>query len=226
MKILVAEDQQDTAALLSAYFAGKGYQVTVSLNGKEALEVQETLQPDLILLDVKMPEIDGWEVLQKLREKGVLTPIIMVTAMGSSEDAVRGLSLGADDYLRKPFDLAELDARVNAVLRRSQHVETSANEIRLGDLSIDDKRKEIAWQGNSMMLTPKEYGLLYLLASDPGRVFANDEIIKAIWGEESPANQADVKQYVHLLRTKLARIHAPKETIETVKGFGYRLQVW
>lgn len=227
MKILIAEDQQDTAALLSAYFTGKNYQVAIALDGNQALQTQENLQPDLILLDVKMPKMDGWQVLQQLREKGVQTPIIMVTAMGTTEDAVRGLSLGADDYLRKPFDLAELEARVNAVLRRSQQsTEINRSEIRLGDLCIDDKRKEVCWKTQRMTLTPKEYGLLFLLASDPGRVFANNEIIAAIWGKESSADHADVKQYVHLLRTKLARIQAPKETIETVKGFGYRLQIW
>lgn len=227
MHILIAEDQQDTAGLLSAYFGGKGHQVAVARDGEETLAQVRALQPDLLLLDVIMPKLDGWAVLKTLRNESPQLPVIMLTAMSESEDAVRGLSLGADDYLRKPFDLAELEARVANVMRRSGDAAKPSNGevMMLGALQIDDRRKEVRWQGSTITPAPKEYGLLFLLASEPGRVFSNNEIIAAIWGEQSNASAADVKQYIHLLRTRLGRIGVPKQVIETAKGFGYRLQI-
>ncbi len=220
MKILIAEDEQDTAQLLFAFFRDKGYEVLTVADGLSAVQACHDEAPDLVLLDIRMPRLNGWGVLEKVR-MGASIPIIVVSALDSAEDAVKGLGLGADDYLRKPFDLAELDARVDAVLRRVDHQCGSAR-MQVGPVLIDDRAKTVCINGVPINLSPREYHLLKLLAGTPERVFSHQEIIDAVWPLENRADTSDVKQYVHLLRSKIERDLSKPSLILTVKGFGYK----
>ncbi|MCI2430402.1 response regulator transcription factor [Candidatus Acetothermia bacterium] len=219
MRVLIAEDDANSLHLLKKYLESKGHQVVGALNGQEALEKCEEQKPEVLLLDVMMPKLDGWAVLQKLRESGVKIPVIMVTAKDSTDDKVRGFSTGADDYITKPFDLREVEARLEAVMRRV----SQSPYIQLGVLQIDDERKEVRLQGETIELSPKEYDLLKLLASRPGKVFSHREIIDAIWQDNPYASSEDVKKYIYLLRNKLEKDAEDPKIILTVRGFGYKL---
>lgn len=223
MKILVVEDDARSRDLLVKYLGAKGHEVASAENGRRALAGLTSFGPDLILLDVNLPDIDGWDVLGAVRTVSQV-PVIMVTVRDSAQDKVAGLDLGADDYITKPFDLRELDARVNAVTRRYQ---TRADErgpavIRAGELVIDDDRKEVQVRGQPVSLSPKEFELLRLLASKPGRVFSTEEILAAVWPRRDAAAAEDVKKYVHMLRGKIERDPADPKIIQTARGFGYR----
>lgn len=219
MRILIAEDDPNSLHLLKKYLESKGHQVIGALNGQEALEKCAEQKPEVLLLDVMMPKLDGWAVLQKLRESGAKTPVIMVTAKDSTDDKVRGFSTGADDYITKPFDLREVEARLEAVIRRV----SQSPYIQLGSLQIDDERKEVRLHGQTIELSPKEYDLLKLLASRPGKVFSHREIIDAIWQDNPYASSEDVKKYIYLLRNKIEKDVEDPKIILTVRGFGYKL---
>lgn len=219
MRILIAEDDATSLHLLRKFLESKGHFVIAALNGQEALEKFSKEKPDLLLLDVMMPKLDGWTVLQKLRENGVKTPVIMVTAKDSTDDKVRGFSTGADDYITKPFDLREVEARIEAVMRRV----SQSPYIQVGALQIDDERKEVRLGDKLIELSPKEYELLKLLASKPGKVFSHREIIDAIWRDNPYASSEDVKKYIYLLRNKLEEDVENPKIILTVRGFGYKL---
>ncbi len=219
MRILIAEDDPNSLHLLKKYLEAKGHQVIGALNGQEALEKCAEHKPEVLLLDVMMPKLDGWAVLQKLRESGAKTPVIMVTAKDSTDDKVRGFSAGADDYITKPFDLREVEARLEAVMRRV----SQSPYMQVGSLQIDDERKEVRLQGQTIELSPKEYDLLKLLASRPGRVFSHREIIEAIWQDNPYASSEDVKKYIYLLRNKIEKDVEDPKIILTVRGFGYKL---
>lgn len=224
MKILVAEDEPGTRQMLSMYLEGKGHEVTSTGDGRAALESVRQSRPDLLLLDVRMPVLDGWSVLKAIRKFEPRLPILMITALDASADAVKGLRLGADDYLRKPFDLSELEARIESILRRD-HGFREEGVLIVGGLRIDDRSKSVTIDGKEVKLSPKEYLMLQLLASDPGRVFDGERIINHVWGNGSQASSGDVKQYVHLLRKKLDR-HAIKGiALQTISGFGYKLEI-
>ncbi|MCS6902761.1 MAG: response regulator transcription factor [Candidatus Bipolaricaulota bacterium] len=221
MRILIAEDDANSLHLLKKYLESKGHQVIGALNGQEALEKCTQEKPDVLLLDVMMPKLDGWTVLQRLRESGVKLPVIMVTAKDSTDDKVRGFSTGADDYITKPFDLREVEARLEAVMRRV----SQSPYMQVGALQIDDERKEVRLYGQTIELSPKEYDLLKLLASRPGKVFSHREIIDAIWQDNPYASSEDVKKYIYLLRNKLEKDAEDPKIILTVRGFGYKLGI-
>lgn len=223
MKILIAEDEQDTAQLLSAFFRGKGYDVVMVEDGISAVRAFRDEVPDLVLLDIRMPGLNGWEVLEKLRQEADI-PVIVISALDTSADAVKGLGLGADDYLRKPFDLDELAARVDAVLRRID-VHHVPELTRAGPVVIDDRAKTVTVSGSPISLSPREYHLLKLLAGTPERVFNHQEIIKEVWPTENRADTSDVKQYIHLLRSKIEQDPSRPTLIQTVKGFGYKFSL-
>lgn len=223
MNILLAEDEPSTRQLLTMYLERRGYQVHAVADGREALDAIEKKLPDLMLLDVCMPVLDGWSVLEAVRELSLTVPVLMLTALESPDDAVRGLRLGADDYLRKPFSLSELDARIDSVRRRSAVRETVHPLLRVGHLLIDDRSKDVAIGDEKIVLSPKEYRLLWALASELGRVFSNSEIIALVWGNDSNAGSSDVKQYVHLLRKKIGAYEDQGLKLVTVPGFGYKL---
>lgn len=220
MKVLVVEDDADIRNLLMYYFEAKGHEVVYAHDGLEALEQLQSQEPDLILLDVMLPKLNGWNVLEAVRAQSTI-PVIMLTALGDTEDVVKGLSLGADDYLRKPFEIRELEARVLSVSRRLES--NSPSLIECGHITIDDRTKTVTINDEEVSLSPKEYELLKLLASDPGRVFTSDEIIDCLWEERSRATSMDVKQHIYHLRNKIELDPQSPELIQNVKGFGYKL---
>lgn len=221
MKIVIAEDEADTQQLLRTFFSSQNYTVFVAANGLEAIDICKAEAPDIVLLDVRMPVLDGWGALAAIRQFSQV-PIIMVTALGDTQDTVRGLSLGADDYISKPFDFSELQARIEAVLRRTS-VPAEPYQISFGNLKIDDNAKTVTLGGSELKLTPKEFALLILFAKRPETVLSTDQIIKGVWGDGAKAGPGDVKQYMHLLRKKLTQQQDSDVTIETVKGFGYKI---
>jgi len=222
LKILIAEDDANSRNLLVKYLEAKDYKVTAAKDGAETLERFITDEPDLVLLDVMMPKLDGWTVLKRIREIST-TPVIMVTVRDSTEDKVRGLTEGVDDYITKPFDLREVEARIEAVMRR--YKAPLLPKLMVGDLLIDDEKKEVKLREKIIELSPKEYDLLKLLASRPGKVFSHREIIEAIWPDSSFASSEDVKKYIYFLRNKIEEDPENPKIIITVRGFGYKLAV-
>ncbi len=220
LRLLIVEDEADALELLRVYFEAKGYEVIPAQDGVEALEKFRSARPDVVLLDIMLPRLDGWSVLEAIRAQSRV-PVIFLTARDSTDDIIKGLSLGGDDYLTKPFEPRELEARIQAVLRRTQP--EAAQEIRVGPLYIDDRAKTVTFNGKPIKLSPKEYELLKLLACDPGRVFSDEEIIARLWPPGSHATSNDVKQYIHLLRSKIEQNPQQPQLILTVKGFGYKL---
>lgn len=228
MKILVVDDDPDILNLLTHFWQGKDRDVRTAQSGREALQALEQEEPDLVILDVVMPEMDGWEVLRRVREKSPV-PVIMLTGKDTPTDTAKGLLSGADDYVVKPFDLGELEARIIAVMRRYQAASSATRSrepsavLQVGDLLIDDVHKEVRLRGQPVRLSPKEYELLKLLASEPGRVFSHEEIIEKVWHNKPLITSADVIKYIYLLREKLEENPKKPKLILTVRGFGYKL---
>lgn len=217
MTILIVEDDPDALEMLERFLQLKGYGVLSARDGLEALEQLQNETIDLVLLDIELPKLDGWGVLEAVRAQGEL-PVIMVTASGTSESVIRGLKAGTDDYISKPFKLNELEARVEAVLRRAHPPVV----MKVGALEADDQLKQVTLRGEAVHLSPKEYELLRLLASDLNKVFSDEHIIQTLWpGGIAISN--DVKRYIHLLRHKIEDDPKHPQRIVTVRGFGYRL---
>ena len=216
MRILICEDEPDIITILSSSLIAEGYDVSSASTGEELVRMFPGALPDLVLLDVKLPGMNGWEVLDWIRMRSNC-PVIILTAYGRVADKVRGLSRGADDYIAKPFKLVEVRARIEAVLRRS----SPAVEQRL--LEIDDTRKVAILRGKEVALSPKEYALVGLLSSEPGRVFSRQEILSRLWPDNRYATSQDVQKYVYLLRKRLEDDPSHPKFILTVRGFGYRL---
>jgi DNA-binding response OmpR family regulator len=223
MKVLVVEDDADISSVLTFYFEAKGHEVVTARDGLQALERVKRQDLDLMLLDVMLPKLDGWAVLEAVRAISSL-PVILLTALGSTEDIVKGLSLGADDYLRKPFEIRELEARIHSVTRRLEQA-SAGSMIACGHIRIDDRAKVVTVDAERVSLSPKEYELLKLLARAPGRVFTNEEIINSLWDGGGRATSTDVKQYIYHLRNKIERDPQAPQLIQNVKGFGYKLAV-
>jgi two-component system copper resistance phosphate regulon response regulator CusR len=221
MKILLIEDEPDIAAVVKQGLEEAGYVVDAAGDGIKGLDLATSGSYALILLDLMLPRMDGWRVCEELRARRDATPILMLTARDAVQDRVRGLDLGADDYLPKPFDFDELLARVRALLRRdSVH---KARVIRVADLEIDTGARRVTRAGREIILTPREYSLLVALASRQGRVLTRDVIRETVWADEdSYSNTVDV--YIGLLRKKIDAGHDVK-LIQTVHGLGYTLKV-
>lgn len=206
--------------MLAKYLTAKGFEVIDASDGAQALEAFVAHDPDAVLLDVNMPRMDGWQVLQEIRSMSS-TPVIMLTVYDTTADKVRGLSQGADDYVTKPFDLVEIEARLRAVTRRAGF---KSKRVRCGPILIDDEAKEVRLHGRLVNLSPKEYDLLRLLASRPGRVFSNAEILQAVWPDRADEGTSeDVKKYIYFLRGKIEADPENPRLIHTVRGFGYKL---
>jgi len=220
--IIIIDDDPNISELMSLYLEKEGYQTTEFLSGVEALSKMNDLHPDLILLDVMLPQMDGYEVLGEIR-KNSKVPVIMVTAKGDTFDKVLGLELGADDYLVKPFDTKELLARVKAVIRRYSDVIEDKNVINLPDLLIDMTDFNLTYFGKKMELPPKEMELLYYLASNPNRVFTREQLLDKIWGYDYVGETRTVDVHIKRLREKL-NVENSWE-IKTVWGVGYKLKL-
>lgn len=219
MKILIAEDDARSRNLLVKYLGAKGHDMEAAEDGHGALNAASAQAVELVLLDVNLPGMDGLGVLERLRTFSQV-PVIMVTVRDATQEKVAGLDLGADDYITKPFDLRELDARIAAVMRRYQAAPPAP--ARTSEVVVNDERKEVVVRGKTVALSPKEFELLRLLASRPGKVFSTEEILAAVWPDRDAAATEDVKKYVHMLRSKVERDPADPKIIVTARGFGYR----
>ncbi len=219
--ILVVDDDPKICLLLRRALTYAGYRVHEARTGKEALEVAEAAKPDLIILDVMLPDISGFEVCRQLRAAGAEVLILMLTARDEVSDKVRGLDSGADDYLVKPFSLEELLARVRALLRR--RLQEPARPLEFADLRLDPETRE-AWRGNRKLeLTPREYELLALFMANPRRVLTRQEIMDRIWGFDYSGESNVLEVYVSSLRAKL-EAGGEKRLLHTVRGVGYVLR--
>src|ERR1035437_5468365 len=221
--ILVVDDEERMARFIHLNLDHDGFQVIEAYRGMQAIQILRDSLPDLIILDVMMPDIDGFEVLKMIREVSSV-PVIMLTAKGEEDDRVRGLELGADDYVTKPFSPRELVSRVRAVLRRNEAVGIPSKElIEVDDrLKIDFGRREIWVEGKLVKLRPTEYRLLYHLVQNAGWVLTYDQILSKVWGYEYRDEPHYVRLYVNYLRQKLEKDPADPKYILTERGVGYR----
>ena len=221
-KILVIDDDDNTLWLVSALLQHQGYEVLKTPSPMEGLKMAKDQKPDLVLLDVMMPEMDGWEVCRRLREFSEI-PILFITAKTAIKDVVKGLEIGGDDYVVKPFDNRELIARVKAHLRRGKD-SRNVEELSFGngDLHINFLTREVTVRGQLVELTPKEFSLLSLLAQNSGRVLTRGELIAQAWGPEYGESNDSLKLYIHYLRKKIERNPARPDFILTSRGVGYR----
>lgn len=221
-RVLIVEDDAAILRGLKDNFEAEAYDVLTAMDGQAAyrLIVEET--PDLVLLDLMLPKLGGYEVCRKVRSEGIAIPIIMLTARGEEADRVLGLDLGADDYVTKPFSVRELLARVRALLRRAYPSNDLPNELRFDDVVVDFKRY-VATKGESTLeLTPKEYGVLRFLASRAGEVVRRDELLDAVWGYEADVTTRTVDNHVSSLRAKMEADASEPRYLITVHGVGYK----
>jgi two-component system KDP operon response regulator KdpE len=220
--ILVVDDEQRMVRFIRLNLEQDGYQVISAYNGTEALDQVRTRLPNLVLLDVMMPDIDGFEVLKKIREASAV-PVIMLTAKGEEDDRIRGLELGADDYVTKPFSPRELVSRVKAVLRRTESFDDTSNVIEVDDwLKFDFNRREVWVGGELVQLRPTEYRLLYHLVQNAGWVVTHDQLLTKVWGYEYQDEPHYVRLYINYLRKKIEKDPSNPEYILTERGVGYR----
>lgn len=222
-RILVVDDEERMVRFIRLNLEHDGFQVSEAFNGKEAIQKIRDVTPDLILLDVMMPDLDGFEVLETVREVSNV-PVIMLTAKGEEDDRVRGLELGADDYVTKPFSPRELVSRVKAVLRRTESASGSMHGlIEVDDrLKIDFDRREIWLEGKLVKLRPTEYRMLYHLVQNAGWVVTHDQLLTKVWGYEYRDEPHYVRLYINYLRQKLEADPSNPRYILTERGVGYR----
>ncbi|MDF2657461.1 MAG: mprA [Paenibacillus sp.] len=222
--ILVIDDDDKITSMLRRSLAFEGYSVVTANNGAEGLKQMLALEPNLLILDVMMPHMDGWEVCRRVREGGSQVPILMLTAKDEIADRVKGLDLGADDYLVKPFALEELLARVRSLLRRRGGAEEQrTNRIQYDDILLDLDTREVFRAERLVELTTKEFELLHLFMQNPKRVLSRDTIMEKIWGYDYSGESNVLEVYIALLRQKLEE-HGEKRIIQTVRGAGYVLR--
>ena len=224
IKIMIVDDDSNICELLRLYLGKEGYEPITVSDGEQAVERFDSVRPDLILLDVMMPKLDGWQVCRKIRKKSQC-PIIMLTAKGELFDKVLGLELGADDYIVKPFETKEVVARVKAVLRRAGVFrEEKAKEVSYDGLYINMENYELRVGGVTIDTPPKEMELIYHLASNPNRVYTRDQLLDEVWGFEYYGDSRTVDVHVKRLREKLEGI-SKQWTLKTVWGVGYKFEV-
>jgi two-component system alkaline phosphatase synthesis response regulator PhoP len=228
-EILIIEDDLDIVQLLTRELTQHRYCVRAAREGQAGLAEAQRQPPSLIILDLLLPGLPGWEVCRLLKShpktKGI--PLLIVTALGEEENRVRGLELGADDYLPKPFSLKELVARIRALLRRTRisAEDVNAGHLKIGPLSIDMERHEVRMAGRLLELTRTEFVLLKCLAQQPGRVFTRDELITTLWGEDRFVEEHNLDVHIHSLRQQLEPESSHPMFLLTVRGVGYKLQM-
>lgn len=226
--VLIIEDERTLAELVKRHLEDSGFAVEAVVRGDDGLRAAESTDFDLILLDLMLPGMDGIEVCRQLRARNVRTPIVMVTARTTEVDKVLGLEMGADDYIAKPFGIAELTARIKAILRRMDSLTAAAAgesaPINVGtSVRIDPKSRQVTVRGTIVSLTPKEFELLLHLARNPGRVYSRSQLLDAVWGYSHEGYEHAVNCHINRLRGKIERDQARPEILLTVWGVGYKL---
>ncbi|MFS0669737.1 response regulator transcription factor [Peribacillus frigoritolerans] len=231
-KILVVDDEQSIVTLLQYNLEQSGYTVITALDGEQGLEAAVNIRPDLVVLDLMLPKMDGLEVCKQLRQQKINIPILMLTAKDDEFDKVLGLELGADDYLTKPFSPREVVARIKAILRRSQ-LQSNGSEssqdqeeglLKLGELKVFPERYEAFFDEQQLELTPKEFELLLYLAKNKGRVLTRDQLLSAVWNYDFAGDSRIVDVHISHLREKIEKDTKKPLYIKTIRGLGYKLE--
>ncbi|WP_273851022.1 response regulator transcription factor [Guptibacillus spartinae] len=231
-KILVVDDEMSILTLLQFNLEQAGYEVVTAEDGAQALDVVEAENPNCIILDLMLPEMDGLEVCKELRQRHIHTPVLMLTAKDDEFDKVLGLELGADDYMTKPFSPREVVARVKAILRRVKQLEESkvatekeeSEKIQVGELEVYPNNYESFFQGEMMEVTPKEFELLVYLVRHKGRVLTREQLLSAVWNYDFVGDTRIVDVHVSHLREKIEENTRKPEYIKTIRGLGYKLE--
>lgn len=221
-KILVVDDDSNICELINMYLQSTGYDTRIVYDGKSAQEVFSEYKPDLVLLDIMIPNVDGIDVLKWIRRESI-TPVIMLTAKGETFDKVLALELGADDYVVKPFEPKELMARVKAVMRRYTADNSNKEMLKFSELVIDSNSYDVIYKGKEVKMPPKEFELLYYLASNKNKVFTREQLLCEVWGYDYPGDSRTVDVHIKRLREKLGG--GDNWQIETVWGVGYKFEV-
>jgi two-component system OmpR family response regulator len=220
-KILVVDDDPHIRELVRVFLQNEGFQISEAADGVEALAKLQSIKADLVILDVMMPKLDGWQLCRELREDYDL-PVLMLTALGETTQKLKGFQLGTDDYLVKPFEPLELVARVKALLKRYQIV--TSQTVQIGELSMNRKTFQVTAGGQSLTLPLKEFELLFKMASFPGKTFSREQLIEDLWGYDFDGNERTLDVHINRLRERF-----PEERfsfkIRTIRGLGYRLEV-
>jgi two-component system alkaline phosphatase synthesis response regulator PhoP len=224
-KVLVIEDDKSIADLLEIHLKDLNCDVTTLMDGSDGLKIATTDQFDLIVLDLMLPKVDGLEICKEVRRKDVYTPILMLTSKSEEMDKVIGLEVGADDYLTKPFSIREFIARAKAILRRVEAIQKeigSDADIQAGEISIEASKRKVALNGERIELTPKEFDLLHLLASYPGKTYTREQLLNILWGYQYNGYEHTVNSHINRLRSKIEPDISKPKYILTSWGIGYR----
>ena len=221
-KILIVEDDPAILRGLADNLTFEGYEVLTAEDGETGFTIQQSKKPDLIVLDLMLPGMSGLEFCRKLRDKGVTTPLLMLTARSEEADRIVGLDLGADDYVTKPFSVRELMARIRALLRRNQAATKQPSNLKFQDVEVDFRRYAAKRKGKSVEMTRKEFATLRFLASRSGEVVTRDELLNEVWGYETYPLSRTVDNHIAALRAKLESVPSRPRHIQTVHGVGYK----
>ncbi|KFC52593.1 MULTISPECIES: response regulator transcription factor [Micrococcus] len=222
-RLLVVDDEPNIRELLSTSLRYAGFEVTAAANGREALDAAEEFQPDLAVLDVMLPDMDGFTVTRRLRSAGRHFPVVFLTARDGTEDKITGLTVGGDDYVTKPFSLDEVVARIRAVLRRTASLDDDAAVLRVDDLELDDDAHEVRRGGEVVELSPTEFKLLRYLMMNPNRVLSKAQILDHVWEYDFNGDASIVESYISYLRRKID-VGGREKMIHTKRGVGYMLR--
>lgn len=225
-KVMLADDEASMRLLIGRIVVDGGYEFCCAEDGEEALAVFAREQPDLVILDVMMPKLDGFEVCRALREQGALVPVIFLTAKGEISDMASGFTVGGDDYMAKPFDPRELSLRIEAQLKRFErlvpHQRQEGDTYTVGEFEFEPTTMRVALNGKRIDLTPKEFRILYLLASHPGEVFTREQLIEAVWGEEFVGETSSLPVFIRRIREKIEEDPSHPVYLQTAWRSGYR----
>lgn len=224
MKLLIVEDEPNLLSILRKGLAENSNEVSVALDGTTAIEMLQDYTFDVVVLDVMLPDINGIEICRRLRASKNFVPVLLLTALGTSENIVTGLNAGADDYLVKPFKFGELEARINALYRRAHQDVEKIDTITIGDLEINARAKTVSREGEQIVLTAKEFKLLYYLAKNKGNIVSRDQILDNVWDINFDMNTNVVDVYINYLRKKIDKPFSNK-LIHTIKGLGYVIKI-
>jgi two-component system OmpR family response regulator len=222
-RLLVVEDDPNIVELLSASLRFAGFEVTAATNGADAVSTARELTPDLVVLDVMLPDLDGFDVIRRMRETGMRTPVVFLTARDATDDKIRGLTLGGDDYVTKPFSLEELTARIRAVLRRTADEPVTTARLTFADLELDEESHEVRRNGTLVSLSPTEFKLLRYLLLNSGRVLSKAQILDHVWQYDFRGDDSIVESYISYLRRKVDS--SEPRLIHTLRGVGYVLRL-